>query len=163
MGTLTAPLFHTLDREIPRPHGCAHGPEYVVQRPGTAGCHARDDALSTFSCDRISMPCSWEIALSDERDDGIDPALDYRETLASTIPMVAPRAASLFVPVRDRYGWRLALVFGNHAPQTGLVLTIRAHVSIATLVPARGRRSITPPTGGDSIGSATTIAPNLIR
>jgi hypothetical protein len=29
---------------------------------------------------------------------------------------MAPRAASLFEAVRDRYGWRLALVFGNHAP-----------------------------------------------
>jgi hypothetical protein len=27
-----------------------------------------------------------------------------------------PRADSIFEPVRDRYGWRLALVFGNHAP-----------------------------------------------
>ena len=33
-----------------------------------------------------------------------------------TIPSVVPRLASLFEPVRDRYGWRLALVFGNHAP-----------------------------------------------
>jgi hypothetical protein len=64
----------------------------------------------------ISMPCFSEIALSDERDDGIAPALDIGETFASTIPTVAPRAASLFEPVRDRYGWRLALVFGNHAP-----------------------------------------------
>ena len=27
-----------------------------------------------------------------------------------------PRAEILFEPVRDRHGWRLALVFGNHAP-----------------------------------------------
>ncbi|HEV3417751.1 MAG TPA: hypothetical protein VG056_13080, partial [Pirellulales bacterium] len=27
-----------------------------------------------------------------------------------------PRPEVLFEPVRDRYGWRLALVFGNHAP-----------------------------------------------
>jgi hypothetical protein len=33
----------------------------------------------------------------------------------STIPRVVPPKASLFEPVRDRYGWRLALVFGNHA------------------------------------------------
>jgi hypothetical protein len=31
-------------------------------------------------------------------------------------PGVIPRTESLFNPVRDRYGWRLALVFGNHAP-----------------------------------------------
>jgi hypothetical protein len=62
------------------------------------------------------MTCFLEIALSDERHDGIAPALDIGETFPSTIPKVAPRAASLFEPVRDRYGWRLALVFGNHAP-----------------------------------------------
>ena len=27
-----------------------------------------------------------------------------------------PREEMRFEPVRDRYGWRLALVFGNHAP-----------------------------------------------
>ena len=62
------------------------------------------------------MPCFLEIALSDERDDEIDPPHDIGETLASTIPRVAPPSASLFEPVRDRYGWRLSLVFGNHAP-----------------------------------------------
>jgi hypothetical protein len=35
---------------------------------------------------------------------------------AQPAPQVVPRAESLFEPVRDRYGWRLALVFGNHAP-----------------------------------------------
>ena len=34
----------------------------------------------------------------------------------SAMPGAVPRAESLFEPVRDRYGWRLALVFGNHAP-----------------------------------------------
>jgi hypothetical protein len=38
------------------------------------------------------------------------------EMPGATIPSVVPRTASLFEPVRDRYGWRLALVFGNHAP-----------------------------------------------
>jgi len=32
------------------------------------------------------------------------------------MPGTIPRAESRFQPVRDRYGWRLALVFGNHAP-----------------------------------------------
>jgi hypothetical protein len=45
------------------------------------------------------MSSFWEIALSDEHDDGC-----------------APRDEMRFEPVRDRYGWRLALVFGNHAP-----------------------------------------------
>jgi hypothetical protein len=33
-----------------------------------------------------------------------------------TSPRAVPRREILFEPVRDRYGWRLALVFGNHAP-----------------------------------------------
>ena len=45
------------------------------------------------------MPSFWEIALSDEHDN------EY-----------APRPEMRFEPVRDRYGPRLALVFGNHAP-----------------------------------------------
>jgi uncharacterized Fe-S cluster-containing MiaB family protein len=32
------------------------------------------------------------------------------------VPQIVPRAENLFDPVRDRYGCRLALVFGNHAP-----------------------------------------------
>jgi hypothetical protein len=56
------------------------------------------------------------LLLSDERDDGKVSVLEIGETFATAIPSVAPRAASLFEPVRDRYGWRLALVFGNHAP-----------------------------------------------
>jgi hypothetical protein len=62
------------------------------------------------------MPCFSEIALYDERDDGIERVSNNRGTFANTIPSVAPREASLFEPVRGRYGWRLALVFGNHAP-----------------------------------------------
>jgi hypothetical protein len=38
------------------------------------------------------------------------------QTPESASPGVAPRAESIFQPVRDRHGWRLALVFGNHAP-----------------------------------------------
>ena len=53
----------------------------------------------------------WEITLSGDRTDG--PALaPVRSTIASAVP----RPEILFEPVRDRYGWRLALVFGNHAP-----------------------------------------------
>jgi hypothetical protein len=33
-----------------------------------------------------------------------------------TLPGAIPRAEGRFERVRDRYGWRLALVFGNHAP-----------------------------------------------
>ncbi|HEX3446880.1 MAG TPA: hypothetical protein VHS97_01430, partial [Isosphaeraceae bacterium] len=51
----------------------------------------------------------------DERDDGKEPELKAGETIGTATPSVAPREASLFEPVRDRYGWRLALVFGNHA------------------------------------------------
>jgi hypothetical protein len=56
------------------------------------------------------------VLFPDERDHGIEPVLNIGETSAATIPRVAPREASLFEPVRDHYGWRLALVFGNHAP-----------------------------------------------
>ena len=62
------------------------------------------------------MPSFWEIALSDERDDGRGPARHLARRRDPTIPGAVPRAESLFEPVRDRYGWRLALVFGNHAP-----------------------------------------------
>ena len=37
------------------------------------------------------------------------------EPLRSTLASAVPRPEVLFEPVRDRYGWRLALVFGNHA------------------------------------------------
>jgi hypothetical protein len=50
----------------------------------------------------------------------VDPALKLRlgesPGPAVSVPGVVPRTDSLFEPVRDRYGWRLALVFGNHAP-----------------------------------------------
>jgi len=54
--------------------------------------------------------------LSGESDDGLLRKLQLAEVRGPTIPSVVPRGASVFEPVRDRYGWRLALVFGNHAP-----------------------------------------------
>ncbi len=36
--------------------------------------------------------------------------------MSAALPPEAPPAASLFEPVRDRFGLRLALVLGNHAP-----------------------------------------------
>jgi len=62
------------------------------------------------------MPSFWEITLSGERADGLVTMGQSDTTPHPTIPSVVPPAASLFEPVRDRYGWRLALVFGNHAP-----------------------------------------------
>jgi hypothetical protein len=58
------------------------------------------------------MPSFWEIDLSDERDE----SLTIERPRGQTSALALPRAESLFEPVRDRYGWRLALVFGNHAP-----------------------------------------------
>jgi len=62
------------------------------------------------------MPSYWEITLSGASDDGLVPKLHLAEMLGPSIPSVVPPVASVFEPVRDRYGWRLALVFGNHAP-----------------------------------------------
>jgi hypothetical protein len=62
------------------------------------------------------MPSFWETALSDNRNDGLRPGLDPGLASAPTIASAAPPAESRFEPARDRYGWRLALVFGNHAP-----------------------------------------------
>ena len=62
------------------------------------------------------MPSFWETALFSERDDGLRLVSPYGGTLPSANPSAVPRTESLFEPVRDRYGWRLALVFGNHAP-----------------------------------------------
>ncbi|MFI5459871.1 MAG: hypothetical protein ACHRXM_31000 [Isosphaerales bacterium] len=62
------------------------------------------------------MPSFWEIALSDEPADGLNPGPQVGETSGSSIPCAVPREESVFEPRRDRYGWRLALVFGNHAP-----------------------------------------------
>lgn len=58
----------------------------------------------------------WETALFSERDDGLKLASPHSEAVTPANPRAVPRAESLFEPVRDRYGWRLALVFGNHAP-----------------------------------------------
>ncbi len=54
--------------------------------------------------------------MSGESDDRLLQKLRRSEMPHRTIPSVVPRRASVFEPVRDRYGWRLALVFGNHAP-----------------------------------------------
>jgi hypothetical protein len=53
--------------------------------------------------------------LSDERAKQIEPIHVRSVTVATKLPSVAPHDASVFQPVHDRYGWRLALVFGNHA------------------------------------------------
>jgi hypothetical protein len=61
-------------------------------------------------------PSFWKIALFDERDNDQNLARPRGELLDSARPRAVPRAESLFPPMRDRHGWRLALVFGNHAP-----------------------------------------------
>src|SRR5271165_5443393 len=61
------------------------------------------------------MPFFWEIALSDECDNVLSQVRSHDETSGPASRGAVPRAESLFEPVRDRYGWRLALVFGNHA------------------------------------------------
>lgn len=61
------------------------------------------------------MPFFWEIALCDEPDNGLNQKRPDVGAPESALPGAGPRAESLFEPVRDRYGWRLALVFGNHA------------------------------------------------
>ena len=75
-----------------------------------------DDALKNVRADRTSMPSFWEIALSDERDDGRGPAPTMRDVGVRRSPARSRERRACFEPVRDRYGWRLALVFGNHAP-----------------------------------------------
>ena len=54
--------------------------------------------------------------MSGESDNGLRLEIQRAEVPRLTTPSVVPRRASVFEPVRDRYGWRLALVFGNHAP-----------------------------------------------
>ncbi|MGO9468612.1 MAG: hypothetical protein ACLQIB_50085 [Isosphaeraceae bacterium] len=54
--------------------------------------------------------------MSGESDERLVPKLQLAEMPRPTIPTVVPRGESVFDPLRDRYGWRLALVFGNHAP-----------------------------------------------
>lgn len=61
------------------------------------------------------MPFFWEITLSGAIPDARHWALDAFAMPAPRAATAAPRPASLFEPVRDRYGLRLALVFGNHA------------------------------------------------
>ena len=54
--------------------------------------------------------------MSDHRIDGSKVRLHPGGASATTVPDAIPRPDIRFEPVRDRYGWRLALVFGNHAP-----------------------------------------------
>jgi hypothetical protein len=57
------------------------------------------------------MHSFWGSTLSGEHTDGL--AL---ESSRLTIASAEPRPEIRFEPVRGRYGWRLAVVFGNHAP-----------------------------------------------
>ncbi len=61
------------------------------------------------------MPSYWEIALFEELDDVLKRPRPQGAASGLAIAGAVPRAESLFEPVRDRRGWRLALVFGNHA------------------------------------------------
>ena len=60
------------------------------------------------------MSSSLEIILSDGRDDSPITGSHTREASLVSSPRAIPRRENLYEPVRDRYGWRLALVFGNH-------------------------------------------------
>jgi hypothetical protein len=62
------------------------------------------------------MPFSWEIALFDDRGSSMKSMRRLGITSRCAGPSSIPPAESVFQPVRDCYGWRLALVFGNHAP-----------------------------------------------
>jgi hypothetical protein len=61
------------------------------------------------------MRCFWETTLSGEILDDMTSRCSGAEIIAPRAPSFVPPAASLFEPVSDRYGFRLALVFGNHA------------------------------------------------
>jgi len=58
----------------------------------------------------------WKTTLFGDQDDGLTLPVSATEPLGSTLASAVPRQETLFEPVRDRYGWRLALVFGNHFP-----------------------------------------------
>jgi hypothetical protein len=62
------------------------------------------------------MPFSWEIALFDDRVKSLKLVQPQGATSEYADPGAVPPTESVFQPVCDRYGWRLALVFGNHAP-----------------------------------------------
>ena len=71
-----------------------------------------DDALRAFDrSGHKSMRSFWGTTLSGAHTEGLALA-PSRSSIASAVP----RPEVLFDPVRGRYGWRLALVFGNHAP-----------------------------------------------
>ena len=63
-----------------------------------------------------SIFSSWKTTLFRDRDDALILPGSAAEPLRRTLASAAPRPETLFAPVRDRYGWRLALVFGNHFP-----------------------------------------------
>ena len=58
----------------------------------------------------------WKTTLFRDQDDGLILPVFASEPLPRALPSAVPRREILFEPVRDRYGWRLALVFGNHFP-----------------------------------------------
>jgi hypothetical protein len=65
----------------------------------------------------LGVNCAYsETTLSDKRDNRLKPGRPALEPGKLERPVAIPRADGLFEPVRDRNGWRLALVFGNHAP-----------------------------------------------
>src|SRR5262245_14286423 len=62
------------------------------------------------------MPFFWETTLSAVDAEGQSLEVAIGALAKSRSANAAPRAQMRFEPVRDRYGMRLALVFGNHAP-----------------------------------------------
>ena len=117
-----------------------------------------DDALRDLCDDSRSMPFFWEIALFDERDNGPNRRRPDEVLPESAAPAVVPRADSLFEPVRDRYGWRLALVFGNHAAGGFCPYFTAIAASIVTSGQARGRPSTCEQTASDWHGFKSIIA-----
>jgi hypothetical protein len=63
-----------------------------------------------------SPPACWEGVLPDTLAESQERNLPVGATRGTIVPSAAPPPESVFEPLRDRYGWRLALVFGNHAP-----------------------------------------------
>ena len=135
------PAVPRTDREIPRTHGRATGAQHVVQRPGTAGGHARRCAAERLR-ELISMPSFWEIALSDERDDGLSPGLPGVVRSATRQRARAPRREPLRAGARPL--WLAARTgFWQPRPRRLLPLLHRAiDASIVTSEPAKGRPSI---------------------
>ena len=74
-----------------------------------------DDALSNVRDDGNRRPVSGRSPCSTSCADSPSPLPSGSDALPLSRPGPVPRADSLYQPVRDRHGWRLALVFGNHA------------------------------------------------